>query len=234
MPPPAIVNDMADLVLGRQCLGCDTPAPGICVACLNRLRGRVITLPGHDRCTISVTGYDGLGRQLVLAYKERGYLSLAMPLGWLLADSVWAAMQSCGLREAVIVPVPGHRRSRRGFDALGAVTCEAVRALRGAGIDLTQERLLTSRSNYPALKGLGRAARRSEISGAFTAVARTAIRQCVIVVDDVITTGATIDEAVTTLERARVEVAAVATIAATASPGRWARIPAPSPATRPS
>lgn len=232
MAPLTILSDLADLVLGRQCLGCDTPAPGVCAACLDGLRGGVTRVPGAGPATFAASEYSGLARELVVAYKKQGYRSLAAPLGWLLADAVWAAMQAGGRRECVIVPVPGHRRSRRGFDALGDIVGESLRAMSRAGVDIDEERLLRPRADYPTLKGLGRAARWDEVAGAFLATAPARARPCAIVVDDVLTTGATIAEAVATLQRARVPVAAVAVIAATASPGRWATIRGPAPATR--
>jgi len=216
---PAFFDDVADLVLGRQCLGCGTFAPGLCPRCLGGLRGQVHTVPGTSPVGHAAVPYADLGRRLVLSYKERGYLSLALPLGWLLADAVWAAMRASGSRDCVLVPVPGHRRSRRGFDAVGAIASEATRALSRAGIHATQERLLRGRSAYPALKGLGRSARRAAVEGAFVATAPPRFGQCVILVDDIITTGATSRSAVAALEQASIRVAGVAAVAATTSPG---------------
>lgn len=233
MTPPAIVCDLADLVLGRCCLGCGAPGPGLCAACVDGLRGTPLaanrTIVGPP--VIAATTYSGLGRTALLAYKKQGYRSLAAPLGWLLADAIWAAMRATDAEACVIVPVPGHRRSRRGFEALGDVVREARRALAGAGVAVREARLLRVDADYAALKGLGRAARRQQVAGAFRAVQTSSTPGCVIVLDDVITTGATAAEAVAALERASIGVSAVATIAATITPDRWATSPAPAPAT---
>lgn len=216
---PTLLTDLADLVLGRCCLGCGVPAPGLCGPCQTRLRGRpfTVTRPGMARPTWVAAEYSGLARAVVLAYKQEGYHSLAPPLGVLLADAVRAAVGTgtASTGAVTLVRVPGHRRPERGFDALGAVCREACRALAAAGLSVTQERLLRTASDYRALKGLDRAARSRQVIGAFVAVRMPARDAPVVVVDDVITTGATVHEAVAALERAQVRVTAVAAVAAT-------------------
>ena len=228
---PAVLSDLADLVLGRQCLGCGVPAPGICPACLTGLRAGTIALPGSPVPATAAREYSGLTRTLIIEYKKYGYRSLDEPLGWLLADAVWSAMRSEQLASCTIVPIHAHPRSRRSFDALGSITRAAGRALTGAGVAVRPECWLRPGSDYGTLKSLGRSARQAEVTGAFRALPAPPAHAPVIVVDDVMTTGATVGEAVDTLQRARIHVAAIAVIAAT-SPGRSVMSPARAPATR--
>lgn len=218
-----ILTDLADLVLGRQCLACGAPAPGLCPTCLSALRIGAHAVPETRTPTAAAHEYSGLTRRLIIEFKKHGYRSLDAPLGWLLADAVWAAMRTAGLHTCTIVPIPGHPRTDRGFDALGAITRCAVAALDSAGIAVRREPWLRSHADYPTLKGLGRSARQVEVRGAFEARVTGPVPADVIVVDDVLTTGATLGEAVDTLERARVPVAAIAVIAEATSPGSWAR-----------
>ena len=216
---PTLLTDLADLVLGRCCLGCGVPAPGLCGPCQTRMRSRPFTVsrPGMAGPAWVAAEYSGLARAVVLAYKQEGYHSLAAPLGRLLADAVRAAVGAgaAGTGAVTLVRVPGHRRPERGFDALGAVCREARRALATAGLSVTQERLLRTANDYRALKGLDRTSRARQVTGAFVAVGIPARDSPVVVVDDVITTGATVHEALAALERARIRVTAVAAVAAT-------------------
>ena len=149
--------------------------------------------------------YSGLTRTLIIEYKKYGYRSLDEPLGWLLADAVWSAMRSEQLASCTIVPIPAHPRTRRGFDALGSITRAAGRALTGAGVAVRPECWLRPGSDYGTLKSLGRSARQAEVTGAFRALPAPPAHAPVIVVDDVMTTGATLEEVAATLKRAGAE-----------------------------
>ncbi len=233
MGRPAILSDLADLVLGRQCLGCGAPAPGICPTCLTGLRTSATAIEGSPVPATAAREYSGLTRSLIIEYKKYGYRSLDEPLGWLLADAVWSAMARASVRACTIVAIPAHPRSRRGFDALAAIVRAAVRALSGAGVPVRQEYWLSPAADYRTLKALGRSARQAEVTGAFRAVPTPTAQSPVIVVDDVMTTGATLGEAVATLQRAGIHVTAIAVVAA-ASRGRSATSLEHAPATHPS
>ena len=233
-----LLSDTADLVLGRHCLGCDALGPGLCPACLIELRGQAgaVGVPTLSVAATAAVRYDGVARRAVLEYKERGHRALARPLGLLLADAVLAhGPPGPGhARDPVwLVPVPGHRRSSRGFDALGAIAARAAESLVGTGHDARVARLLRS-GHYAPLKQLGRAERLNQVRGAFRAT-RTRVPRPegrIIVVDDVVTSGATLAEAVRVLLQAGIRIDGAATIAATgASPGRPATSRGPAPPT---
>ncbi len=217
-----LLADVADLILGRSCLGCDTPGPSLCPDCLRTLRRCLVVQPGSGRMptVVSCARYDGLAQRSVIAYKEHANRSLARPLGLMLADSVREIARQRDLGAVTLVPVPGHRRGDRGFDALGGIARQAGGALEAAGIRAPIGRLLRPVADYSPLKGLGRDARFDRVAGAFRAAptARTRGRRHagpVVVVDDVITTGATVTEAVRVLLGAGLPVVGVATVAAT-------------------
>jgi predicted amidophosphoribosyltransferase len=193
-------SDLADLVLGRACLGCGAPAPGVCGPCraglLQPRTGRLADgTPVH-----AATPYRGLARDLVIAFKEHGFRDLGPPLGGLLADAVRRA--PAGL----VVPVPGRRRLRRGYDPVGVLATSAARRL---GRPPPAVALRAGR--YPELKGLTRAERLAAVPGAFRVVRPVA--GPVVLVDDVLTTGATLGEAVRTCRSAGIEVVACAVVA---------------------
>lgn len=193
-------SDLADLVLGRACLGCGTPAPGVCAPCRDALAqpstGRLADgTPVH-----AATPYRGLARDLVIAFKEHGYRDLGTPLGALLADALRRAPA------ADVVPVPGRRRLRRGYDPVRVLAATAARRLgRPPPVGLLRA------GRYPELKGLSRAQRLAAVPGAF-AVARGAPGP-VVLVDDVLTTGATLGEAVRTCRAAGIDVVGCAVVA---------------------
>jgi ComF family protein len=117
-------------------------------------------------------------------------------------------------REWLLVPVPLHRWRlwRRGYNQAALLARELGRTT-GAGlaVDVLERRKATA-----TLGGLGRSARRRELSGAIRITGKGATRvrgQCVVVVDDVLTSGATSDACVSALRRAGARTVIVACFA---------------------
>jgi ComF family protein len=148
-------------------------------------------------------------REIIHHLKYSDRVSLANPLGDLL--------RQCLEREPftgdIIVPVPLHRsRARiRGYNQAELI---ASRLRRPLAADI-----LRRCKNTPSQTGLSRNQRKLNLAGAFEA--RRHINGAVIVLDDVYTTGATMNEIAKTLKRAgadRIEVLTVARVASSAYP----------------
>lgn len=233
-----LLTDALDLMLARACLMCGRLGRALCSACLTTLRGRAgvhVGVTGLPTVACALP-YEGPARRALLEYKERANRSLAPMLGVLLADAVRVLVPDPALRGTLLVPVPGHRRPSRGFDALGAIVDGCDRELSGERRAVRHERLLRMDVPHPALKGLGRDDRRAAVAGAFGVDRRVRARLPpgpIVVVDDILTTGATAGEAVRALSAAGLTVAGVAVIAA-ASRDTSARSPGPvRPTSRP-
>lgn len=215
-----LLDDLADLVLARRCLGCGVLGRPLCDGCLEAIRGdgaiRQVLAVAPPVPLVSAVAYDGAARQSIIEYKEHGLVSLAAPLSTLLAGAVGMLLPNG--KPIGVVPVPGHHRSGRGFDATGTVARRAARRLREQGHRVTCEQSLAMTHDYGPLKTLGRAERARRVAGAFAAPRVVGSRR-VVVVDDVVTTGATTADAVRALRAAGRTVVGVATIAATSAPG---------------
>jgi ComF family protein len=158
--------------------------------------------------------YDGALRAIVHALKYQGRRSLARPLGALLRARSGDIL--CGA--ACVIPVPLHasKQRRRGFnqaaDLARQLGCPVVHAL-------ARVRATRSQTGLPALQ------RRRNIADAFapTRHARRLAGACVVLIDDVSTTGATLEACARVLKEAGVRevraltAARVVTSAATSS-----------------
>jgi ComF family protein len=112
--------------------------------------------------------------------------ALADALGHLLAERYPFAA------DALLVPVPLHltRLRERGFNQAVLL---ARRLGRARGLAVASRALVRLRATH-AQPGLGAAARRTNLAGAFALRAGTVVaRRAVVLVDDVLTTGATAD-----------------------------------------
>jgi len=144
-------------------------------------------------------------REIIHHLKYADRVSLARPLGDILKE----CLQKEKFQGDVVVPVPLHRsRERiRGFNQAELI------ALR-TGLPVAS-RILRRRKNTPSQTGLTRSERKRNLAGAFEVRDEVAGRQ-IILVDDVYTTGSTMNEIARTLKRAgagRVEVLTVARVA---------------------
>lgn len=225
-------DEAADLVLGRACLACQAPGPSLCIACLTAVEQRPPPEHEHlgDPClpvTLHYTlPYRGLGSALVLSFKEHGNRSLRRPLGRLLALAVSRALTETApltCSSAVLVPVPNHARPRRGFDALGSLVTNALADLQGRGIRATALPALVHHRAHVPLKRLGRLDRWNAVRHSMAVDEHVLDRLPagpVILVDDVVTTGATLLESARALRAAGVPVATAASVSHQQAPGR--------------
>jgi predicted amidophosphoribosyltransferase len=168
-----------------------------------------------------VAPYEGPARAALTVHKEEAVLALARPLGRALALSVFGLLArdlAAGGAPGpiVLVPVPSRRQvtRARGYDPLLSVSRQARRALRRAGLDARLARSLRLTRKVEDQAGLDARARAANLERAFVArPVRGGLPA--VVVDDIITTGATAVEANRALRAAGVEVLGIAVIAAT-------------------
>lgn len=214
-----LIVPAADLLLGARCAGCGRPALGLCRACGAAIRPRpvVVTL-GHpiaDLVPVAGGTNTGILRRVLIGWKEQGMTGLSRVLDHHLAAAV--VVHARPGRPVVLVPVPTSRRSRRarGADLVDELARAAARLLRRAGADVVVEQALTHVREPADQAGLGADARAANLAGALRArrTMRSGARD-IVVVDDIVTTGATLREAVRALSEAGhrpVGLAAVAT-----------------------
>jgi len=228
---PALLEALLDLLYPPRCAACGEPSgPALGPFCATCVLGIDDVPPGCRRCGEPgpVAGPDGrcgaclasppafdevrcgglFGGPLadaIHALKYGGRPAVARPLGgWLSARVALPA-------GALVVPIPlsACRRRERGHDQAAAL---AVHLARSAGRPCVRAALRRIRATPPQV-GRGRAERARNVAGSFAADARRVAGREVVLVDDVVTTGATADAAAEALKAAgasRVVVVALA------------------------
>ena len=236
-PVTTALRALADLALPVACAACGQPDDQVCLGCLAELerclwfRGPRAVRP--DPCppglpTVHAGGrYEGPLAAVVAAYKDDGRRDCAPLLGMILARAVDVAVADC--RSAVdvlvrhngpllVVPVPSSRASvrARGDAPLVALAAQAVRGF--AADEAVVAGALRPRRRVADQAGLGARERAVNLEHSMAVEPRwseaVAGSVCV-VVDDVLTTGATLVEAARALRSAGALTVVAATICAT-------------------
>ncbi|GLY14872.1 hypothetical protein LWF15_04960 [Kineosporia rhizophila] len=214
------------------CAGCGAPDVPLCVLCR-----RVVAGPAFFQPMVGwppgwgvwgATAYGGTAAKLVLSWKERGRHDLTGPFGAGLASALVACREadsaSAGSWQLVPVPSTSGARRRRGGDLVAGLARRAVRSARpawlagGYGPPPGVAEILTHRRVVRDQGELSSRARRKNLAGALAVRPglRFALlqRDCVIV-DDVVTTGATVAEAARALTSAGARVVGVCGLSVT-------------------
>jgi predicted amidophosphoribosyltransferase len=208
---------MLDLFLPAECGGCGTPSTRWCDACAVELSVTAdqphVVNPRIDAGVpvFALGRYANARRRAILALKEQGRADLVEPLARALAVGVHRLL-SWGIvpTPLTVVPAPTRRSAarRRGGDPVARLARAAV----ARHPDITVAPALRLRALTRDSVGLGTTARERNIAG------RVVLRGAppsteVMLVDDIVTTGATARESVRVLQAAGVRVAAVLAIA---------------------
>jgi predicted amidophosphoribosyltransferase len=194
-------QEITGLVLPADCAGCGLPRTELCERCTGLLgagasarRVRPSPEPAGLPPVYAAGWYGDEVRAVVLAHKERGALGLARPLGVALA----AAVRGVGVpAPLLLVPVPSARRAvaQRGHDATARMARAAARELRGQGVPARAVAVLRQLRPVADQSGLTAAERLVNLTGAMEAGgSRLPLLGAapVVLVDDLMTTGASL------------------------------------------
>lgn len=202
---------MLELLFPKSCAGCGAAGVSLCASCQEELR----RVPHRVSCTVdprvpvwALSPYAGAHRQLVISMKERGRRDACAYVG----AAVRAAVDFLAARgelpfaaDLTLVPAPTRARSAR---LRGGDTVTAVCASSG----LLTFPCVQHRSSVRDSVGLDAAARRRNLAEGVDLLQVPS--SPVLLVDDVVTTGATVEATCAVLFSAGVEVSGVLAVCA--------------------
>lgn len=227
------IRSLADLLLSRECLCCgrqlEAFEDGVCTFCLAELPASYTwtseespadkTFWGRTRIekVTSLFLYNGKYRNLVYSIKYGGNIRLGIRLGRMLGEVI--AEEDIDY----IVPVPLHPRKKRkrGYNQSEVIGRGMLLALKENNPAVKMETGLLERKNFtPTQTRKDRADRWTNVRNAFRVNMKRAVKLSengrvpkILILDDVLTTGATLDACATLLHEAvscRISIATLA------------------------
>ncbi len=224
-----VLRTAADLLYPPACVGCETSLPHgeylcgfcadavprieppFCEVCSRHFEGEIpADVPftcrdcrAHDfvfRAAVSARRHAELARDLIVRFKYERQYYLRQPLADWLAEAFRADPRLHDPSPDALVPVPLHPRRERERTFNQAAVLARLLARR---VGVPVRRVLRRVRYTETQTALARAERLENLHGAFVAVRPRAISGAhLLLIDDVFTTGATVDECARVLRRA--------------------------------
>jgi ComF family protein len=217
-PPLArLAQAFLDVLFPPRCVACGEQGAFLCQACRETMpralpprcplcwqpeqRGEMCGRCAQARPAFegvrSLYLYQGSVREAVHGLKYNYLSALARPMGEMMA----AYLEAEALPVELVVPVPlfGRRRRLRGYNQSALLAREVARL---GGLLLAEGGLSRRRDTAPQARSIDAEARRRNVAGAFAADPRRVEGQRILLIDDVMTTGATLDACAQALRQA--------------------------------
>ncbi|MDR1293586.1 MAG: hypothetical protein LBK59_01300 [Bifidobacteriaceae bacterium] len=236
-----IAGSLVDLVVPRECAGCAAPGASLCPDCWAAFAGPVRRLEAGAPRLIPADGgpplpvwastvYAGGSREAIGAWKRRGRVDLTPAFAGRLAAigrEIAPAVCTLGLSGVCAVPIPSRMvsRLRRGGRLTEQLAAGLVRGLRTGGLDAIVTSCLVRTPGARDQVGLGGRARSANREGATQVWSLRGVGRgmAAIMVDDVVTTGASLLDAERALAAAGVGALGAAVLAASPPSGQGER-----------
>ncbi len=213
-------QDVLSLFLKPNCPVCGRSTETVlCPSCDRQLNQCQLSAPkfqGKDNISVLAWGkYDGLLKRAILALKYEKQVQLARPLGERLGKTWLEKSHRLSALNPLIIPIPLHpeKQKQRGFNQAELIArsfCQVTQ------LKLSPQGLKRTKKTA-ALYDLSPEARQKELAEAFTIGKGLNPKQNIILLDDIYTTGTTIQTAKMTLQKAGMNVLGVCALSTTKS-----------------
>ncbi len=188
------LDSLLCLIFPEKCRGCGKKGRPLCTECFKKIPAlNALAIRGRDPIIkiFSYTAYSGLAKNIIMDFKFKGKKDLAEPLAQMAVKALPTHLRAA--ENTLLIPVPLHhlRYKERTFNQSELIAKE-ISAL--IGIPVCNISIIRA-GNTSFMHKLTTKQRRKNIKGAFKVVRPELLKEkTVIIIDDILTTGATTEE----------------------------------------
>lgn len=218
MPHPGVMNvfdQLLDLLLPCRCVICRSTGFALCQNCAGQLTPSARVVTRFDLHGWAASDYDTAEKVLIKAFKEDGTTALAPILARLMKPTFECLLDELPTQidDVWLVPAPSSPANFRKRGYLPSLIL-ARQLNRATGSSLTVKAALRFERSVADQSGLSAEQRKANLAGSMVASASVSGRR-VILIDDVVTTGATLVESARAIAEAGGEVVGFLTFSET-------------------
>jgi predicted amidophosphoribosyltransferase len=210
------IHSLKELIYPNICLCCGKTGVTICHNCSNYWQANP-NKSKVENCLFFVTTYDETTSPIILAAKESGNREAVKLIAGSITNSISFAILNLGIAQPInLVTIPSQLSAirRRGRDHINDLVQEVITQLHKQNIDAIYLPILKPIKKIKDQSDLNGLQRKENMSHAFIVKTSPISQSAVIVIDDLVTTGASILEGVRALGEAKITVDAVVTACA--------------------
>ena len=211
------IHSLKELIYPSICLCCGKTGVKICHNCSKYWLANPNKSKVENNCLFFVTTYDETTSPIILAAKESGNREAIKLIARSIASSISFAILNLGIAQPInLVTIPSQLSAirRRGRDHIKDLVQEVIIQLNQQNIDAIYLPILKPIKKIKDQSDLNGLQRKENMSQAFIVKSSPISQSAVILIDDLVTTGASIHEGVRALSEAKITVDAVVTACA--------------------
>jgi predicted amidophosphoribosyltransferase len=211
------IHSLKELIYPNICLCCGKTGIKICHNCSKYWLANPNKSKVENNCLFFVTTYDETTSPIILAAKESGNREAVKLIARSITNSISFAILNLGIAQPInLVSIPSQLSAirRRGRDHIKDLVQEVITQLNMQNIDAVYLPILKPIKKIKDQSDLNGLQRKENMSHAFIVKTSPISQSAVIVIDDLVTTGASILEGVRALSEAKITVDAVVTACA--------------------
>ena len=212
------LSGLQSLVFPSACVMCDRSAETICMNCEQQWSSTPHLIRFNDVPTSSVIAYSSQVSSVVLKAKEDGNRAARRLIAETLYKSVDLIVKRDPQQPVLLVPIPSSRKAirERGESFLHPIVKNVIKFAHSESRDWIWREILIHKKRVRDQAGLNSYERSQNLRGVFSVRDGVFADRPIIVVDDVVTTGSTLRNAILALNESKMTVLGAATACASA------------------